>query len=82
MLQLRPNCEGCNKDLPPEAIDARICSFECTFCASCADTTLRGYCPNCGGELVARPRRPADKLARYPASTDRVLKQEGCVKAS
>ena len=82
MLQLRPNCECCNKDLPPEAIDARICSFECTFCASCAETTLRGHCPNCGGELVVRPRRPADKLARYPASTDRVLKQEGCVKAS
>ena len=82
MLQLRPNCECCNKDLPPEAIDARICSFECTFCASCADTTLRGHCPNCVGELVARPRRPADKLAKYPASTDRVLKHEGCVKAS
>lgn len=82
MLQLRPNCECCNKDLPPEAIDARICSFECTFCASCTETTLRGHCPNCGGELVVRPRRPADKLARYPSSTDRVLKQEGCVKAS
>ena len=82
MLQLRPNCECCNKDLPPEAIDARICSFECTFCASCTETVLRGHCPNCGGELVVGPRRPADKLARYPASTDRVLKQEGCVKAS
>jgi hypothetical protein len=74
MLQLRPNCECCNKDLSPEIIDARICSFECTFCASCAETTLRGRCPNCGGELVARPRRPADKLAKFPASTDRVLK--------
>lgn len=82
MLQLRPNCECCNKDLPPEAIDARICSFECTFCASCTETTLGGHCPNCGGELVIRPRRPADKLAKYPVSTDRVLKQEGCVKAS
>jgi hypothetical protein len=81
MLQLRPNCECCNKDLPPETVDARICSFECTFCVSCAQTTLRGRCPNCGGELVARPRRPADKLAKYPASTDRVLKQEACVKA-
>lgn len=74
MLQLRPNCECCNKDLPPETVDARICSFECTFCVSCAETTLRGRCPNCGGELVARPRRPADKLAKFPASTDRVLK--------
>ena len=81
MLQLRPNCECCNKDLPPETVDDRICSFECTFCVSCAETILRGRCPNCGGELLARPRRPADKLAKYPASTDRVLKQEGCVKA-
>jgi hypothetical protein len=82
MLQLRPNCECCNKDLPPETVDARICSFECTFCVSCAETTLRGRCPNCGGELVARPRRPADKLAKFPASTDRVLKQEGCGNAN
>jgi hypothetical protein len=82
MLQLRPKCECCNKDLPPETVDARICSFECTFCVSCAETTLRGLCPNCGGELVARPRRPADKLAKFPASTDRVLKQEGCGNAN
>lgn len=82
MLQLRPNCECCNKDLPPETVDARICSFECTFCVSCAETTLRGRCPNCGGELAARPRRPADKLAKFPASTDRVLKHEGCSKAN
>jgi hypothetical protein len=82
MLQLRPNCECCNKDLPPETVDARICSFECTFCVSCAETTLRGRCPNCGGELVARPRRPADKLAKFPASTDRVLKHEGCGKVN
>ncbi len=78
MLQLRPNCECCNKDLLPEATDARICSFECTFCASCAEKTLNSRCPNCGGELVARPRRPADKLIKYPASTDRVFKPEGC----
>jgi hypothetical protein len=82
MLQLRPNCECCNKDLPPETVDARICSFECTFCVSCAETTLRGRCPNCGGELVARPRRPADKLEKFPAATDRVLKHEGCGKAN
>ena len=82
MLQLRPNCECCNKDLPPETVDARICSFECTFCVSCSETTLRGRCPNCGGELVARPRRPADKLAKFPASTDRVLKHEGCGNAN
>jgi len=78
MLELRPNCECCDRDLPPESSEARICSFECTFCASCADTRLGGRCPNCGGELVARPRRPAGKLARFPASTQRVFKPQGC----
>lgn len=79
MLALRPNCECCNRDLPPDAADARICSFECTFCADCATTKLQGRCPNCGGELVARPRRPARLLERYPASTERVTKPHpGC----
>jgi uncharacterized protein len=82
MLQLRPNCECCNKDLPPDATDARICTFECTFCVACADTVLKGICPNCGGELVTRPRRPADKLAKYPASTERVYKPADCGKAA
>ena len=80
MLQLRPNCECCDKDLPPETTDARICSFECTFCADCAQAVLQHRCPNCGGELVARPRRPADKLAKYPASIERKLKQQSCQK--
>lgn len=78
MLQLRPNCECCNRDLAPESADARICSFECTFCADCAGAVLQGQCPNCGGELVARPRRPAAKLAKFPASTDRVLRSTPC----
>lgn len=78
MLQLRPNCECCNVDLPPDSGAARICTFECTFCASCADGVLGGRCPNCGGELVARPRRPAEKLGRYPASTERIFKPQGC----
>ena len=78
MLQLRPNCECCDRDLPAHSADARICSFECTFCVECATTTLQGRCPNCGGELVTRPRRPAGKLAAYPASTERVLKPGGC----
>ena len=56
MLELRPNCEYCDKDLPPEAEDARICSYECTFCAACAEA-MAHVCPNCGGELVRRPRR-------------------------
>ena len=57
MLELRPNCECCDADLPPEA-DARICSFECTFCVECAEA-MEHVCPNCAGELVARPRRVA-----------------------
>jgi uncharacterized protein len=80
MLQMRPGCECCDRDLPPESGDARICSFECTFCAACADR-MRGVCPNCGGELVARPRRPAAKLATHPASTMRVHKPAGCAAA-
>lgn len=78
MLQLRPSCECCDKDLPPGATDARICTFECTFCADCADTRLNGVCPNCGGELVRRPIRPAAALMKFPASTDRIFKPEGC----
>jgi hypothetical protein len=77
MLQLRPNCECCNRDLPPAAVDARICSFECTFCADCADTRLQRICPNCGGDLVRRPIRPASKLLNNPASTERVFKPIG-----
>ncbi len=82
MLELRPNCECCDKDLAPEAMDARICTFECTFCAECAAHTLRGTCPNCGGNLVARPIRPPALLAKYPASTRRVLKPQGCTRTA
>ena len=57
-LELRPNCELCDRDLPPQSFEARICSNECTFCADCADHTLHDVCPNCGGELVRRPIRP------------------------
>lgn len=79
MLELRPNCECCNKDLPPESPDAFICSFECTFCRDCTVSVLSGRCPNCGGELLARPRRPAETLAEHPASTRRIVKPAGCV---
>lgn len=78
MLELRPNCECCDRDLPPDSAAARICSFECTFCSACAEGALAGACPNCGGELVRRPVRPEAKLGRFPASTRRVLKAEGC----
>ena len=78
MLELRPNCECCDRDLPPESPDARICTFECTFCADCVETVLGGVCPNCGGDFVRRPVRPVALLAKYPASTRHVLKAEGC----
>jgi uncharacterized protein len=76
-LELRPNCEYCDKDLPPNATDARICSYECTFCAACVDAFLSNVCPNCGGGLEPRPIRPAREwraglsLAERPASTKR-----------
>jgi uncharacterized protein len=82
MLELRPNCECCDKDLPPESVDARICTYECTFCVSCAEGVLKGQCPNCGGELVVRPRRPGAMLAIHPASTKRVFKPTGCKKSA
>ncbi len=82
MLQLRPSCECCDQDLAPDASDARICSFECTFCMACAEGTFKGRCPNCGGELVARPRRPTEKLAKYPASTERIFRPEACRKGA
>ena len=75
MLELRPNCECCDKDLPPSATDAMICSFECTFCRDCVDNRLGGRCPNCGGNFVARPIRPAHNwkgenyLGKYPPAT-------------
>lgn len=80
MLELRPCCECCDRDLPPDSSEARICSFECTFCAPCAETKLAGRCPNCGGELLPRPRRPVDRLDRYPASAKRIHKPQGCAK--
>lgn len=74
MLALRPNCECCDRDLPPDSRDARICTFECTFCAECVEVRLGGRCPTCGGNFVPRPIRPAELLAKYPASTERVTK--------
>jgi len=82
MLQLRPNCECCDRNLPPESGDAFICSFECTFCRGCAENILAGRCPNCSGELVRRPVRPAPALARHPASTERVVRRTPCGQAA
>ena len=78
MLELRPNCECCDRDLPNDSVEARICTFECTFCSTCADEKLGGICPNCGGELLRRPRRPATALQKHSASTRRVFKPAGC----
>ncbi|UMG93762.1 DUF1272 domain-containing protein [Nocardioides sp. TF02-7] len=75
MLELRPNCECCDRDLPPDA-DAFICTFECTWCGDCARERFGGTCPNCGGNLAPRPVRPAHLLAANPPSTDRVLKAD------
>ncbi|MBP1474858.1 DUF1272 domain-containing protein [Frateuria sp. MAH-13] len=75
MLELRPTCEHCNKPLPPASAEARICSFECTFCHDCVEGLLQGVCPNCGGGFVPRPVRPAHDwkngnfLGRCPATT-------------
>ena len=75
MLELRPTCEHCNKALPPASTEARICSYECTFCANCVDTVLGNVCPNCGGGFVPRPVRPSKNwkgnnfLGADPAST-------------
>jgi uncharacterized protein len=82
MLALRPSCECCDRDLPPDSRDAMICSFECTFCRDCVEDILKGRCPNCGGELVRRPIRPEAKLEKYPPSSQRIFKPEGCAAAS
>jgi uncharacterized protein len=78
MLELRPNCECCNRNLLPDSPEAMICTYECTFCRDCAQSRLGGVCPNCGGNLVARPIRPPSKLKKDPASTVRVFKPAGC----
>lgn len=78
MLELRPNCECCDRDLSPSSRKAWICSFECTFCENCMKERLQGVCPNCGGELVRRPIRPAAKLAVYPASSTRIKLAAKC----
>lgn len=75
MLELRPTCEHCNKDLPPSSTEAMICSYECTFCQTCVEQVLQNVCPNCGGGLSPRPVRPSQDLKNgncltyHPAST-------------
>lgn len=79
MLELRPNCEWCDKDLPPDSGEAYICTYECTYCAHCVENVLHGVCATCGGNLVSRPIRPKKNhregyalgLGNHPASTQR-----------
>jgi hypothetical protein len=78
MLQMRPNCECCNKDLRPDSTEAMICSFECTFCRDCVEKKLKNVCPNCGSNFELRPLRQNRDLINYPASMNRVYKPEGC----
>ena len=79
MLELRPNCEWCDRDLPPDSADARICTYECTYCADCARDVLHDVCATCGGNLAERPIRPRESyrdgltlgLGHHPASSER-----------
>jgi uncharacterized protein len=79
MLLMKPNCECCNRDLPPDSREVMICSFECTFCTECASVRLRGQCPNCGGKFERRPVRPPEALRQYPATVERTFKPQGCL---
>jgi hypothetical protein len=76
MLLLKPNCECCDKDLPPASEEALICSFECTFCRDCVNDVLGGRCPNCGGAFESRPVRSESLLEKFPASTERVINRK------
>jgi len=74
MLEMRPSCENCDKDLPNGSSEAMICTFECTFCSDCVENILNHVCPNCGGGFEKRPNRPDNLLEKYPVSTKRVFK--------
>lgn len=77
-MKLKPNCECCDRDLPPDSQQAMICTFECTFCSDCARSVFQGHCPNCKGNLVTRPIRPTAMLQKYPASHERHLRSQPC----
>lgn len=81
MLEIRPNCEHCNKSLPNTSIDAMICSFECTYCKVCALEVFENVCPSCSGNFVKRPIRPKRHLEKYPASLIQVSKPKDLEKA-
>lgn len=78
MLEMRPGCECCDKDLPADSEDAMICSFECTFCRDCVEQRLQGVCPNCGGPFTVRPPRSNALQEKYPPAIQRVFNPQGC----
>jgi len=81
MLEIRPNCEHCNKDLPNTSTDAMICSFECTYCKACALEIFKNVCPSCAGNFVERPIRPKKEIEKYSASIKPILKPKDLEKA-
>ncbi len=80
MLEIRPNCEHCNKNLPNTSAEAMICSFECTYCKECALEVFKNVCPTCTGNFVERPIRPSKMIEKYPASTKTVFKPKNLEK--
>ncbi|MDB4291989.1 DUF1272 domain-containing protein [Maribacter sp.] len=74
MLEIRPSCENCDKDLAPNATDAMICTYECTYCSDCVTNVLHNVCPNCGGGFEKRPIRTTEHLQRHPAKKERLHK--------
>ena len=81
MLEIRPNCEHCDKDLPNTSTEAMICSFECTYCRNCAFEIFENVCPSCGGNFVPRPIRPSKMIEKYPPSKEKVLDPKDLKKA-
>jgi hypothetical protein len=81
MLEIRPNCEHCGKDLPNTSTEAMICSFECTYCRECALEIFENVCPSCAGNFVERPIRPSKMVEKYPASEKKVLDAKNLTKA-
>ena len=82
MLEIRPNCEHCNKDLPNTSKEAMICSFECTYCKSCALELFKNVCPSCSGNFVERPIRPLKMIDKYPASLKRIFSPKNLLEIS
>ncbi|MFT5233652.1 MAG: hypothetical protein ACI9UQ_001686 [Candidatus Krumholzibacteriia bacterium] len=78
VLELRQNCECCDKALPPDSQEAMICTFECTFCRGCVEGVLKKVCPNCGGNFTQRPVRPKKHLTKYPPSEKHIHNPAGC----